>query len=253
MSQSQEPSAQADPAGERPKRRIRPTVTRERIVRAAYDEFAENGYDGARIDRIVERAEISKNLLYHHFSGKEELFVRVMEIVYQEMRLCHQDLELVDLDPRVAMARLVSHTFKHFVDTPHAVSLMNSENLHRAAHIRKSKLIRNMYNPLLDNITRILSRGQAAGYFRDNVDPIDLYISISGLGYFFLANQHTLGTIFNRKLTTAQGIRARHDHIVEMVLAYLHQKEPLAKVEMERSTAQSRRRARNAKGDTRGG
>lgn len=234
---------EAPAATEKPRRRNRPSLTRERIVRAAYDEFAESGYDGARIDRIVERAEISKNLLYHHFTGKEELFVRVMEIVYQEMRMNHQDLELVDLDPREAMARLVSHTFKYFLDNPHAVSLMNSENLHRAQHIRKSKLIRNMYNPLLENITLILQKGQAAGFFRDNVDPIELYISISGLGYFFLSNQHTLGTIFNRRLTTAQGIRARHDHIVEMVLAYLHQKEPLPRVELDRS----RRRARPAR------
>ena len=224
---------------ERPHRRKRPNLTREKIIRAAYTEFAENGYDGARIDRIVERADISKNLLYHHFKGKEELFVRVMEIVYQEMRLNHQDIQLVNLDPRLAMARLVSHTFKHFVDNPHAVSLMNSENLHRAAHIQQSKMIREMYNPLLENITLILRRGQAAGFFRDNIDPIQLYISISGLGYFFLSNQYTLGTIFNRTLTTTRGIRERHAHMVEMVLAYLQHKEPLSGVEFQTGAGRS--------------
>lgn len=204
------------------RRRGQSAATRERIVRAAYDEFAEYGFDGARVDRIVERAEISKNLLYHHFEGKEDLFIRVMEIVYREMRLCHQDTLLVDLDPCEAMAKLVRSTFAHFVASPHTVNLMNSENLHRAKHIKQSKLIRDMYNPLLENIKVILEKGQKVGVFRENVDPIHLYISISGLGYFYLSNQFTLGTIFNKKLATKKGIKERGEHIVEVIMGYLH-------------------------------
>src|SRR6056297_1236182 len=208
-------------ATEGKRRRGKAAATRQRIVRSAYDEFAEYGFDGARVDRIVERAEISKNLLYHHFEGKEDLFIRVMEIVYQEMRICHQDTLLINLDPREAMAKLVRDTFAHFVKSPHAINLMNSENLHRAKHIKTSKLIRDMYNPLLENIKVILEKGQEAGHFRNNVDPIELYISISGLGYFYLSNQYTLGTIFNRKLATKQGIKDRTEHIVDVIMTYL--------------------------------
>lgn len=215
----EEASKQA-PEGKR-RRRVHSAATRERIVRAAYDEFAEFGFDGARVDRIVERAGVSKNLLYHHFQGKEDLFIRVMEIVYQEMRICHQDTLLVDLEPREAMAKLVRATFAHFVKTPYAVNLMNSENLHRAKHIKQSKLIQDMYNPLLENIKVILDKGQDAGVFRDNVDPIELYISISGLGYFYLSNQYTLGAIFKKELATKKGIQERSDHIVDVIMAYL--------------------------------
>jgi len=42
---------------------------------------------------------------------------------------------------------------------------------------------------LLDTIRILLKRGQEEGVFRDHVDPIDLYLSISGLAYFFLSNQ----------------------------------------------------------------
>lgn len=224
-------------APQRKQRRSQSAATRERILRAAYDEFARFGYDGARVDRIVDRAEISKNLLYHHFDGKEDLFIRVMEIVYQEMRICHQDTLLVDLDPREAMAKLVRDTFAHFVTTPYAVNLMNSENLHRAKHIKQSKLIRDMYNPLLENIKTILEKGQKAGVFRDNVDPIELYISISGLGYFYLSNQYTLGTIFNKKLATKKGIEERTAHIVDVIMAYLQHGAPTSDSGISRQNA----------------
>lgn len=222
-------------ATDRKTRRGQSAATRKRIVRVAYDEFAEFGFDGARVDRIVERAEISKNLLYHHFKGKEDLFIRVMEIVYQEMRLCHQDTLLVDLDPCEAMAKLVRDTFAHFVKSPHTVNLMNSENLHRAKHIKQSKLIRNMYNPLLENIKTILHKGQAVGVFRPNVDPIELYISIAGLGYFFLSNQYTLGRIFNKKLATQKGIRERKEHNVQVIMAYLQHGAPHTGVQADAS------------------
>ena len=47
----------------------------EGIVQAAVDEFLENGYDGASMEAIAERAGISKGGLYHHFSSKDEIFL----------------------------------------------------------------------------------------------------------------------------------------------------------------------------------
>lgn len=49
-------------------------ATRSRILQAAIAEFAEHGLAGARVDRIAERAEANKQLLYAHFGNKEGLF-----------------------------------------------------------------------------------------------------------------------------------------------------------------------------------
>src|SRR3954468_7649115 len=48
--------------------------TRERILRAAVDEFAAHGYGGARIARIAAAAGANKERLYHYFRSKEGLF-----------------------------------------------------------------------------------------------------------------------------------------------------------------------------------
>lgn len=52
--------------------------TRRGILAAAIDEFAANGYAGARIDRIAARAEVNKRMIYHHFGGKRVLFEAVL-------------------------------------------------------------------------------------------------------------------------------------------------------------------------------
>ena len=47
--------------------------SRERILDAARSEFAEKGFDGARVDEIAKRADVNKALIYYYFKGKDEL------------------------------------------------------------------------------------------------------------------------------------------------------------------------------------
>src|SRR6201992_3242521 len=69
------------------KKSVRDAVrTRQRILIAASNEFASKGYDGARIDEIVRRGKVNKNLLYYHFGGKEKLFTAVLEGAYADLR-----------------------------------------------------------------------------------------------------------------------------------------------------------------------
>jgi AcrR family transcriptional regulator len=55
-----------------------PERTRERILSAALKEFAANGFAGARVDAIAQRAAINKRMLYHYFGNKEHLFREVL-------------------------------------------------------------------------------------------------------------------------------------------------------------------------------
>jgi TetR/AcrR family transcriptional regulator len=200
--------------------------TRRRIVEAATAEFAGKGYDGARVDAIAQRAGVNKNLIYHYFGSKEQLFIAVMEETYLLMRAHHRELELKQLEPRTAMATLVRATFQLFVEHPEVISLLNSENLYRARHVKKSQAIQSLYNPLLTALHEILGRGEAGGVFRTGVDPVDLYISISALGYFYVSNQHTLGFIFGQDLLDERRVEQREAHAVEVILGYLRPPAP---------------------------
>src|SRR5206468_2856222 len=55
-----------------------PKRTREKILAAAFTEFAGHGLAGARVDRIARSAGINKRMLYHYFGAKESLFRHVL-------------------------------------------------------------------------------------------------------------------------------------------------------------------------------
>ncbi|MCP3440715.1 MULTISPECIES: TetR/AcrR family transcriptional regulator [unclassified Bradyrhizobium] len=198
--------------------------TQEKILAAAQVEFARRGFDGARVDAIVERAKISKNLLYHYFRSKEDLYIRILERTYETLRRRQSDVSVNGLDPLNAMIRLCENTFRVFVEEPDVIVILNTENLHRAKHIVKSTIIRTMYDKLSENLREILQAGVQQGIFRQGVDPVELYISMSALGYFYLSNQHTLSILFKRKLGAPENIERRQAHLVDMVVSYLMRK-----------------------------
>ncbi len=70
-------------------------------------------------------------------------------------------------------------------------------------------------------IADLLKRGAAQGVFRRGVDPVELYISIAALGFFYMSNRHTLSTIFGKDLAVPARLSQRGEHIVDVVLAYL--------------------------------
>ncbi|MCX7904343.1 MAG: TetR/AcrR family transcriptional regulator [Caloramator sp.] len=54
---------------------------RNKIIKAALEEFANNGYEKASTNRIVEKAEISKGLLFHYFKNKKRLYLYLIDYV----------------------------------------------------------------------------------------------------------------------------------------------------------------------------
>jgi AcrR family transcriptional regulator len=198
-----------------------PERTQAQILAAATIEFTEKGLNGARVDQIARRARVNKRMIYHYFGDKEGLYLAALEAAYSGIRTAERGLALADKDPVEGMRELVLFTWQYFIDHPEFLSLLGTENLHRAAYLRKSKKIRDLHSPLIGMIADLLARGAKKGVFRSGVDPIDLYISIAGLGWFYMSNRFTLSTIFGRDLTVANRLRARGETIVDVVLAYL--------------------------------
>jgi len=203
-----------------------PEASRARIMDAARVEFVTYGLSGGRVDRIAEQSGVNKNLIYHYFGSKDELYLAVLERIYADLRRRQQDENLRDLPPVEGMKRLVVSTFDHFVATPDLIRLMSIENIHYGEHLKSSKSTKPLYVGLLDTIRTLLKRGQEQGVFRGDVDPVDLYLSISGLAYFFLSNQHTLSWLLDRDLAARRRVLKRRQHVVEMVLSYLTQNSP---------------------------
>lgn len=202
------PRARRDPAG-----------VRRRILAAATREFARHGFAGARVDRIARLARINKQLLYYHIGDKAALYLAVLEAAYERIRAAERTLQLDALDPPAAIAGLVAFTWQYFLDHPEFLALLGSENLQRARHLKRSDKVEHMHSPFVGMIRAVLARGEARGDFRPGVDPVQLYISIAGLAYFYVSNSATLSVIFGRDLLAKPARTARLAHMQEFVLA----------------------------------
>ena len=66
-----------------------PEQTRQALLEAAFEEIYRVGFQAASLDRILDRAGVTKGALYHHFKNKLELGYAVLEeVVRPTMRAC---------------------------------------------------------------------------------------------------------------------------------------------------------------------
>jgi TetR/AcrR family transcriptional regulator len=188
------------------------------LLSAARLEFARLGFAGARVDEIAERAGVNKQIVYHYFGDKDALYLAVLEWVYADIREQERQLNLEGLPPEKAIRKLIEASFDYLATNPDFIVLLNDENRGGARHVRGSTRLEAMHSPLVKSVSHILHEGVRTGVFRKGIDPIQLYISIAGLSYFYLSNTPTLSAIFGKDLSSRAARRARRRHVVDLLL-----------------------------------
>lgn len=198
-----------------------PASTKNAILAAARQEFASKGAAGARVNEIAARSGANKQLIYYYFGNKEGLYAAALEAVYAEIRELEKTLKLDEETPEAAMRSLVSFSFDYLARHPEFIGLLNHENAAGAAHLQASQNIRSMNSPLISLIRKTLKRGVQSQQFRPGIDPLNLYISIAGMSYFYFSNRLTLSSNFGRDLSSKAVERAYRRHVVDFALAGL--------------------------------
>ena len=195
--------------------------TKAAILKAARDEFCEEGFNGAPVDSIAARAKANKRLLYHYFGNKEALYEAVLLDAYQEIRRGERELRIGQYDPVEAIDRVIRFTFRHFLANPWFPRLLSVENLQNARFVKKIKNLDEIRSPIVGELHDIVKRGHELGIFRTDVDPMQLYISIISLCYFYVSNMQTLSVVFGKDLSQFALIQDREAQAVQMVVDYL--------------------------------
>jgi len=85
--------------------------SRERILRAAIDEFAAKGQAGARIDEIVKASGVNVRMIYHHFGNKDGLYRSVIEQMIEEKAVVLSQISLPCEIDEIRMALEKIHVF----------------------------------------------------------------------------------------------------------------------------------------------
>jgi len=157
----------------------RGTTKRERILRAAIDVFAKNGYFNAKVSEIAKAAGVADGTIYLYFDGKEDLLITIFrEHTRNYLQSLERDLAHVRRpEERIRIA------IRH-----HLESLGRDRNLAIVAQVElrhslkfMSLLSQQEVADYLNMIRKIVEHGQAEGTFRRNLHPQLVAKSVFGI------------------------------------------------------------------------
>jgi AcrR family transcriptional regulator len=211
-----------------------PEATRKRILSAAKQEYARYGLDGARVDRIATRAKTNKRMLYHYFGNKDDLYQHTLEDVYARFREAEASLHIEQDDPVIAIRRLVAFTWEYYIAHPEFLTLVNTENLHKAVYLGKSKRVDELSKPFIQRMESLLVRGAKQGLFRKNIDAIHILITIAAVGYHYLNNQHTGTIVYKRDMMSKAALRSRLQFNTDAILRIVCTPKTLSNLDMDK-------------------
>ncbi|MBI3503530.1 MAG: TetR family transcriptional regulator [Proteobacteria bacterium] len=203
------------------KRTYDPERVRRDILDVATAEFARKGYSGARVDAIAARTRTSKRMLYYYFTGKEQLFVAVLEEAYSRIRRIERELDLSGLSAVGALRKLAEFTFDYHTQNPDFVRLVMVENIHEAVHLGRSRRIRKLNESALEVVDGIYRRGVRDGSFRGGIDAVDIHMTLSALSFFNVSNRATFSKIFKKDMATPQALARRRNVVSDTLVRYV--------------------------------
>ena len=195
--------------------------TRERILKAAIDQFAQNGFSGARIELICKHADVNPRMIYHYFQDKAGLYVAVLEQVLGQLRTEELKLDVSESEPFDGLLQMFDFIFDHFAGHPQLIRLLSAENLLEGAFLKNSVATPTVASPVVQHIATLLKRGETLGTVRAGLDPLHLYVVMVGLSYFHKSNAHTLSIIWNTSLTAQSWQDEHKDFAREMLSTFL--------------------------------
>ena len=150
------------------------TENRAAIAQAALDVFSTDGYRGATIDRIAERAGMSKTNLLYYFPSKEDIY---REVIEQTVENWLEPFAAIDPDgePVEELRRYITIKLKMSEASPEASRLFANE-IQRGAPLIKA-FLETRLKALVDEKAGVIRRWIDAGKLAP-VDPYHLIFAI---------------------------------------------------------------------------
>lgn len=152
---------------------------KERIFKAAIEEFIEYGYYGARTQRIADSAKVNKALLHYYFGSKEKVYSEVLNTVADEVvkNLSRISDEPVPVEKK--LEQIMDAYIKIFTEHHNYVRLLVYEVIRGGEHMKKVIMshIRDFpMNPVTGKLYKYFEQQMKAGKIR-KVNIFHLFLS----------------------------------------------------------------------------
>ena len=184
-----------------------PTVTKkDRLLKAAFEEFSQRGFSGARVDEIASKAGANKALIYQYYGDKEALFKHVLECKMNEMGRISTD------DPD-RFPEVIGDFFDFHAANPWVTRLMLWEGLDFGGKPVPNESERKKH--LSEHVAEI-ERFQGLGVIDPTIDARQALVTLIGMVQVWFSLPQVARMVAGGNPYTPEALRKRRAHLVEV-------------------------------------
>lgn len=192
--------------------------TKERLVAAAREMFAREGYRGATVRAITDAVGVNVSAVAYHFDSKERLYHEVLRDVLLPLR--ERVLEACQRpgEPRERLEGVIHAVFEHLLENPDQPRFMVGI---RMEEDRFPPVVQKILGPVIQALLRLMGEAQAASVVRE-APPMLLVLSLlSQPVYFGIVLQRAPRDLIPVDPTTPAGRDRLLRHMVAFALTGL--------------------------------
>jgi TetR/AcrR family transcriptional regulator len=199
-------------------------TTRQTILDAAEDHFAESGFAGARVDEIAKSAGYNKSLIFQYFTDKDGLYRAVMsrcrEVNHAAFRVAIDadailERPLTRASLRAALEASTNWVFEHFVEHPNYLRLFSWEMALGWSVFKESS---EEIEPSFRFGLEMLRRAQTQGLLREGIAPETVVVNVFSLPFVTLAAVPRFQAVRDAALYPPYDTSALREQTVRFVL-----------------------------------
>ncbi|WP_176560042.1 TetR/AcrR family transcriptional regulator [Brevibacillus dissolubilis] len=183
---------------------------KDKILETALQEFAEKGYDRARIDLIAKNAGVNKALIYYHFTSKDELYTAVINDLFG--KAVSVSFEPIGTTVRDKLLQVIEHLITFLHENPYFVKMIDQS----VTHDRDIFHQMHQQNIYFDGLIDLYRQGVENGEFRKVDHPVDFMVSLLGAVYFYFSHNKAMRRFYG-DLSEEEVISIRKNTIREMI------------------------------------
>lgn len=199
------------PSKRRPGRPKEPEK-REHLLVVARGIFALKGYDGARLQQIADEAGVSKPALFHHFSGKDELYEGVLDAMVKELAAFIYSTSSQQGSYRTRLRELAQNLADYFGSHPDAAKLLLREFVNNGPYTngRGKRLVENTLRMAIEFVEAGIEEGSFNGEH-----PERLVLAATADLLFYYGAHEVSGAILRDDALSPENIATQRDELAE--------------------------------------
>lgn len=196
-------------------------ATIELILQAAKAEFAEHGLEKANVKKIAERAGVTKQLIYHYYNSKEQLFACVLDASSDNTMTALAALEFDHLPPKEGLRLLIERLFDAYQKDPELGKLATDGIRFHDSHTTPGNRFIDLGPQLTEKMTRLIERGRESGEFEKELNAELIFVTACLMVAGAYTNRYLIDSLSTISTRNAEDMRLWRRFTADFIMAAL--------------------------------